>query len=438
SRIDAIIEECRDTVGHVRLAETYPCAVEDLMLGMAPACVAFGPGMQIGEIIDGALRLQTEHPQTGCFVFLESRAMTIDALCSLQSVTSDIFSFDDPPARLVHALLSLARSVRGDGHRNLITVSGAKGGVGTTTLACAIAHALDLQEHRSVLVDLSATSFIARALLSPHLSSQELGGALADDSPLDAAVIRSAISTAPCGLDHLLPPAGGAHIRESWIRDTQRFERTLTAIELLQELYDAVVIDIAGCEGIVPFALQSRADIRISVCTGDPAAVHVHGVERARFGSMEGEGVTVFIPTSHGISTSDFERFVANSLDSGEAQSIVSLPRDNAGATWIGSGDTFYGRSSRASRRVIDQLAEVATRSREPSDVDQSKADRHTSPVGPRLALPMPSPVPNLLTELFSRISKFRPRLTALERVPRRNPFRSPSEMLGDPRGSAT
>ncbi|MEE1927809.1 AAA family ATPase [Streptomyces sp. TRM 70351] len=152
----------------------------------------------------------------------------------------------------------------------LVTVTGAKGGVGTTLTAVQIALASQAAGHATALVDLDLQAGDVASFLDVQFrrSVADLAG-IADLSP---GVLKDAVFAHESGLALLLAPAEGERAEEV----TDRAARQLVAA--LRTRYDTVVIDCGTQMNAANAAAVENADTALLVTT--PDVVAVRGVKR--------------------------------------------------------------------------------------------------------------------------------------------------------------
>lgn len=358
--VDGAFEDSRSLLGHVRWATTLPCTLSELHFQKDFDVVIFGPGFALEERLRACRDLQVDRPDVELILLLEPQQFDLGTLRRFERFTKDIHCIADPPTRLLFSL-SQTQAKKDEGlPGQIVTVKGAKGGVGATTIVSGMAHAAQAIGKSAVVIDLSQHSVFSRYISAPRWRSHDFTSDLEEGTLPNTDVVRRYIATAPNGINVLLPPAGGTDVRELWLRDTERFEFSLHIVEALQKLYDLVLIDMAQVEGVLPFALQTRATFRCIVTSNDPSSVHLatHALEEAK--QIPGPGqcalVTNFIDPQ-GLKHDDIVTILSgqNSL-SESARPCGSVPHDTTGRFWAGTGNSFYTESRLSTQRALEQI----------------------------------------------------------------------------------
>src|SRR5690606_1413968 len=84
-------------------------------------------------------------------------------------------------------------------------------------------------------------------------------------------------------------------VRELWLRDSGRFENSLAMLEILREIFDVVLVDIAKAEGIFPYSIYARATTNLLVTANEPASVHLLNKKLNQLLDMPGEASNLIL-----------------------------------------------------------------------------------------------------------------------------------------------
>ncbi|MCZ7433398.1 AAA family ATPase [Streptomyces sp. WMMC1477] len=152
----------------------------------------------------------------------------------------------------------------------LVTVAGAKGGVGTTLTAVQLALAAQASGRETVLVDLDLQTGDVASFLDVQFRRSVAD--LAGISDLTPRVLQDAVFAHESGLALLLAPAEGERAEEV----TDSAARQL--LHALRARYDAVVVDCGAHLDAAGAAAVETADTALLVTT--PDVVAVRGVKR--------------------------------------------------------------------------------------------------------------------------------------------------------------
>ncbi len=147
----------------------------------------------------------------------------------------------------------------------LLTYYGAKGGVGTTTLAVNTAIALHRETKRSVaLVDANLQFGDHRVFLDMSLDKRSIVDACTATA-IDAEVVRKVVVRHDSGIDLMLAPSAP----ESAELVSAEHHQLLQVVEVLRSLYDYVVVDVDNRLDDHALDVIAAADTLMVVMTAD-------------------------------------------------------------------------------------------------------------------------------------------------------------------------
>ncbi len=353
-------ETSRSALGFLRLAEFTPYSKNEILLCNSFDAIVLGPILSEEELLMDIKEFKNIHPQIPILILVKQENYNLKILKRFNNLADEIFSQDESETRIIHFLCKLGDEKYQDSLGKIITLNGTKGGVGTTSIATAIAHAAMALGKSSIIVDFSLNSSLLHYLAAPRWQSAEYSSGLLEEKVIDQSFIQKLITTAPNGIDLLLPPAGNRETRELWLRNQNCFEYSLQIIESLRNLYQLVIIDIANSEGILPFALNARSFIKILVSSNEPASVYLLNYKFNELSEAPGNSdVLIFINEliERGLSKNDiFDFLVTNTKFKKENSKIKSIPFDKTGKYWVGTGNSFYTQGSNFLKNTIEDL----------------------------------------------------------------------------------
>lgn len=373
--IDDAYAECRHSIGHISFIQTYPVTKDELLLSKAPDAVIVGPSYTIEDTYAVCREIRDTFPQVPILLLLDPSIYSLRTLRRFEKICTDIFSSAEPVVRLVHSLSSYDGASRQKKGGKVIVVTGVKGGVGATSVTSALAHSAEALGKTAVVVDLSAVSAFIQYMATKRWQSPDYSALLVDGLSPDNVIVQRCLTTAPNGITVLLPPSGGSEIRELWLRDRQKFEVTLSIVEILKDLFDVVLLDVAGAEGILVFALSSKAHARLLVTSNDPASVHLLNASLSRVAELPGNAqVQVLINSLHdrGLTKEDILDFLYINEHFREEMCLLEpIPYDARGKNWIGTGNTFYTECGTSAQSIFDDA--LSTLLLSPDELEKRK-----------------------------------------------------------------
>ncbi len=396
-RVEQAIESARTTFGHLSLGTAVPATLDDLSFGDSPEIAILGSGFSIDEVVQQNRALSRKHPRTARIAILDAESLSLEVLHRLEPPLQDYITTADPLCRLVHILYQqLLRSApRAPG--KLLTLTGAKGGVGVTSMTAALAHAFAAIGKTALIVDLSAHGALLQYSLLAHWRSQELAVLLKQRQLPRLEELDQFTITAPNGTRLLLTPGGGHDIRQLWLNSAEHLDIGLRLIELLVERYDIVLVDVGTVEGLLPFSLALRADYVVLTTSTEPAAVHLSHRALAQLHALPTAAsfrLLINRVSRFGLLPSDLRASLGrHEAYSEELFAFPPVPYSAGGQYWMGTGNTLYTEGSKRLRETLDEIAS--------SFWPMNIANRHsTLRLAFRRQPPPVSPPPKLLFEL--------------------------------------
>lgn len=414
-RIIRYLEEAfssqRGAVGHLPDASISSCSFEELMFIADPGTIIIGPGFEIEQTFEACRKIRENFSDSPVILIFASANYSLRVLRRFERFTKALFCWEEPSTRLVHTLLELENSPPSRKRGRLLVVSGVKGGIGATSYVAGLAHAAQSLGHTSVLVDLSASGALIHYMGAPRRHSGEYSTILSERLRPQREIVDRLLVSAPNGTTLLLPPSGSKEVREMWLRDASRFEFSLVLFEFLLEMFDLVIVDRAGAEGILPFALNSQADVRLLLTTNDPASVYLLQRELCELADIPGDAetcVAVNLLLNEGLTDKDvFEFAIMNQSSLKPVIHLPMLPSDHRARHWIGTGNTLYTEGGRQIQAALETHARSFV-AKQPLTIEKP-------PGGTGVSSALPS---RAFTQFIERIHRKLPRRSSAKLLP--------------------
>lgn len=364
NKIELAYENCRASVGHLKTINTYPASLDEILINEAPNLVICGPSFSLEESYAACREVKDFFPEVPIIVFLSNDKFSLRSLRRFQRVADEIFQDDEQAIKIVHVLSSIEQNCKRKKSGKLITVQGVKGGVGTTSITAALAHASESIGKTAVIVDLSKRASLIQFMSAQKWQSADYTACILDQLTIEKSIVEKCVTTAPNGVSVLLPPSGGNEVREIWLRDPNKFEISLRVIDELKEMYDLVIIDQANVEGVLPFSLDLKADSRILITSNDPSSIHLLNATLSEIKDNPGEGnihILVNSLVEKGLTKKDISLFLENNPAFTEEMNLMMpIKFDPRGQNWIGTGNTFYTESTSEIQNILDENLSIA------------------------------------------------------------------------------
>ena len=322
--------------------------------------VVLGPDVDLGEALDFAAAQRVARPELGVLVVRSRVDAAVLAAAMRAGVREVVAGHDLQRLRMAcTASLDLSAQVRQStglatgtahgGKGRVVTVFGAKGGSGTTTVAVNLGVALTARGGRICVLDLDlAFGDVAMALRM--LPERTLGDAVGMGETLDAAGAAALATPHSTGLHALLAPTAPSAAERI---TPDLVERLLDA---LRELYDTVVVDTPSAFTDAVLAALDVTDALLLVTTPDVAAIKNHKLTEQTLDqlALPAERRSVVLnkaDASGGLGASEVRRMLG-------APPVATLPLDGAVAVAANRGSPVVHHQARNPVvRALDVLA---------------------------------------------------------------------------------
>jgi pilus assembly protein CpaE len=250
--------------------------------------------------------LKRRHPRTGMVIV----AAALDPALMLEAMRAGVSEFVTEPLKPIELRAAIERVV---GYQiapaapgRVLAFVGAKGGVGTTTLAVNVASALAAEKRQVLIVDLHVSAHGDAALLLGVEPRFSVVDALENTGRLDASYLKSLVVRSKAGVDVLASPE-----RPSLKQPDAATLRSL--LQRLSELYPYVVLDVPRSDFGIIDALDPLSSVTLVVNQELPTvrrAAQVGALLRQRYGKDRVGAVVSRYDARADIGQDDIERVV--------------------------------------------------------------------------------------------------------------------------------
>jgi Flp pilus assembly CpaE family ATPase len=325
-----------DTRVREEIAKTLETVPDLFVAGTSPDAVAFADVVVAGGASLDALR--AEPPPRPVVVLADGDAIRA-ARAALAAGASEILRWPDERDRLAFAIRAAAHTARPEPARRaagrVVAVMGARGGVGTSTLAAALASAFVARKRDAIVLDLDPVGAGQGTFHAgePERVLGDLGTALDDLTP-DA--LRQALaphaSGALCAYGRPFGPAPGPAAARGLVR-AARAAAAITVADLGRAASDADLV------------VAAEAGARLVLVTADVAAV------RGARALLDRLGVAADVVLRRTRGATVMARDVAVALD---AHPVATIDEDRRVARASALGRVVVPRSVRRLARALE------------------------------------------------------------------------------------
>jgi pilus assembly protein CpaE len=311
------------------------------------------------------IKARVEH--TPVLVFLSSR---LDRLSIVEQLArfgvADTLPEDVSNKDLLRKLVMYGSTKRkSSGSGKLVVVQGAKGGVGTTTIAAGLADAIFRDGGRVCILDFDLQrQGLSRFLQIKPFVNETLSTLLLGGRRIDAQMLEQLVTPLWEEDDNsVLHAIAAAPDIDEFHADSTRSARSLQSLlSSLQESYDAIIVD-AGCvRGSLRRVLLSQTQVFVAVTSNDPGSLMAmmqmlardaaHLNTQSQLICLENRIQQAGLPPK--LVPAEIGDFLEREK---RGCSHESLEFSKTGARWPGSGETFFSMATSRERSALTRIA---------------------------------------------------------------------------------
>ncbi len=324
-------------------------------------------GSALGEAATTIARqASTTAPWIHIIMYVTDEAYGGGAFRAAHSVgVRKVFTDSASPLDLLQELVAIYTEFRKEGRTRegkVIALTHAKGGVGTTSIAAALAEVCSVYHKRTMLWDLDVeTRDLSRALTVNGVEAKVVSSWVNGSREISRESLKDALIPISSDVSVLMPPDRMAESMDL-VCHTDGMAIAQRIIELSRALFDVVIIDTAGRMGPASGAIVRNADAVVVVV--DDTVLGLTAVDlyltfiKTLVGSVDRISflVNLFSGKLLGIEQMAAELEPAHQL--GEFPwRLPMIPSDQKGARWPGSGRTLYSMGQKSTRQALEKVA---------------------------------------------------------------------------------
>lgn len=275
-----------------------------------------------------------------------------------------VFPDSASPLDFLQELVAIHTEFRREGRTRegkVIAITHAKGGVGATSLAAAMAEVCSVFHRRAMLWDLDVeTRDLSRALTVSGVEAKVVSAWVTRDREISRESLKDALIPISSEVSVLMPPEK-MNAALDLVCSMDGVEIAQRIVELSRVLFDVVIVDTAGRLGPAAGSILRLADQVVVVL--DDTVLGLTAVDlylsfvKTLAGSTD-KIVFAVNPYSGGLSgVSELAAALEPAHHLGDLPwRLPSIPNDPKAALWPGSGRTLYSMGQKNMRSVLERI----------------------------------------------------------------------------------
>ena len=276
-----------------------------------------------------------------------------------------VFPDSASPLDFLQELVAIHAEFRREGRARegrVVVVTHAKGGVGATSVAAALAEVCSVYHRRTMLWDMDVeTRDLSRSLTVNGVEAKVVSAWVNGSREVSRDSLKDALIPISSDVSVLMPPDRMAESMDL-VCHTDSIALVQRIVEIARLLFDVVLIDTGGRMGPATGALLRSADVVMIVIDDTILGLTAVDLYLTFVKSLVGgTDRIVFLVNPYsgallGVSQIAAELEPAHHL--GEMPwRLPPVPNDPKAALWPGSGRTLYSMGQKATRAVLERIA---------------------------------------------------------------------------------
>jgi len=347
-KILGFLDQESDNLRLIPRVNVSPLSPEELHLHTAPDLCILGSDL-LAQELSYVSRIRKTLPHTPLVAWTTNELEHLGIIEQLARMgVDDTLSDQTGSHEFLKKLVLLSRKRKKKHSGKLILVDSGKGGVGVTSLVAALGEALADQGKKTLVCDFDVESQdLSRFLQARPYINDSLQHIFEGSRPLTSDYITQAYTQVWMDEPNLfcMSPIPES---EAFYIGSAKFSRTLfSVLEILDETFDCIIIDIGSARGSLLQTLYRLADTVLFVLNNDPATLYA-SAERLRKARKLISADAEMLVVENGIKTAQLspkimrEEFTRVTHISDQEWSSNSVPFCMQGNKWPGSGATLY------------------------------------------------------------------------------------------------
>lgn len=313
-----------------------------------------------------ARQAMTQVPWLHIIMFVTDEAYGGGAFRAAHSVgVRKVFPDSASPLDFLQELVAINTEFRREGRTRegkIIAITHAKGGVGATSFAAALAEVCSGHHKRTMLWDLDVeTRDLSRALTVSGVEAKVVSSWITREREISRESLKDALIPISSEVSVLMPP-DKMNAALDLVCGMDGVEIAQRVLELSRVLFDVVVVDTAGRLGPASGAILRMADQVVVVLDDTVLGLTAVDLFLSFVKNLAGSTdkiVFVVNPYSGGLSSvEELAAALEPAHNLGDMPwRLPTIPNDPKAAHWPGSGRTIYGLGQKSTRVALEKIA---------------------------------------------------------------------------------
>ena len=395
-----------DFVPHLNLR---PIGPEELSFHGEPHICVIGDELVSREITQIS-NIKKAFPSAALIARLTTNLESLSVVEHLARLgIDDVFSENISAHEFLRKIILLSRQNK-TSHGRLILVDSGKGGLGVTSTVAALGELIVDAGKSAVLIDLDFdTQDLSRFLQTRPFINENLALILSKSRPLVQESVEQCVTQVWADEPRLCVMQPAPELDDSHNSANTASRLFLSVLEILDAIYDYVVVDTGNARNGLRKMLYRISDTTVFVVSNDPAALYASADRLSKiYGESPGNCDIKILPNGplpHALPFNVLRSELSRATGIERENILSPLPLSKTGSLWPGSGSTLYTHAKGNYRYAMEELAVqigIIPKVRKTSIVSRiinraarksSGADENLTAIGhkPQIALPEPS-----------------------------------------------
>ncbi len=276
-----------------------------------------------------------------------------------------VFPDSASPIDFLQELVAIHAEFRREGRTRegkVVAIAHAKGGVGATSVAAALAEICSVYNRKTILWDLDVeTRDLSRSLTVNGTEAHVVSSWVNGEREISRESLKDALIPISSDVSVLMPPDRMAESMDL-ICHTDGMLIVQRVVDLARVLYDVILVDTAGRLGPATGALLRAADTVLIVLDDSVLGITALDLYLSFVKSLVGDTDRIVFLVNGATPESLTIEQIAGELEPAHHLGqmpwrLETVPKDYKAGQWPGSGRTMYSLGQKSTRAVLESVA---------------------------------------------------------------------------------